>query len=108
MAAASAQQRIADPDPFTEPTAGLDLSGHGLLTPGRIYARLSAAQLAEQAVLRGEGLFTERGALVAYTGERTGRSPQDRYLVADPGEAKQIWWGPVNRAMDAAAADRLF
>jgi phosphoenolpyruvate carboxykinase (ATP) len=85
-----------------------DLSGHGLHHPGAIHANLPAAALMEQALIRDEGLFTERGALVAYTGPRTGRSPQDRYLVAQPPSQPEIAWGSVNRPMEPAAFDRLY
>jgi phosphoenolpyruvate carboxykinase (ATP) len=85
----------------------LDLRSHGLINPGKVYARLSPAGLAEIALQRGEGLLTKDGALVAYTGERTGRSPQDRYLIAEATNPKAIWWGPVNRPLDPAVFNRL-
>jgi phosphoenolpyruvate carboxykinase (ATP) len=78
----------------------------GLPNTGPVYANYVAPRLVEVALERGEGLLTERGALVAYTGSRTGRSPKDRYLVA--GTAKsEIWWGPVNRPMEIPVFDRL-
>jgi phosphoenolpyruvate carboxykinase (ATP) len=80
---------------------------HGLINPAAIYARLSPAHLIEQAVRRGEGQLADNGALVAYTGERTGRSPQDRYLVADKTDHDSIWWGNVNRAIESAVFGRL-
>jgi phosphoenolpyruvate carboxykinase (ATP) len=84
-----------------------DLSTHGLSNLGTVHFRLPPAALVEMALKRGEGLLTERGALAAYTGEHTGRSPRDRYLVATPSVQDQIWWGPVNRPMEPAAFDRL-
>jgi phosphoenolpyruvate carboxykinase (ATP) len=59
------------------------------------------------AARRQEGLFSQEGAFVAYTGLRTGRSPRDRFLVPEPGRESEICWGPVNRPMDAAVGDRL-
>lgn len=56
------------------------------------------AQLIEIAV-REEGCrLTGSGALVAYSGEKTGRSPKDKRIVAEP-ETEDIWWGPVNMRM---------
>src|SRR5437660_4122130 len=85
----------------------LDLRGHGLLNPGRVRENLSASELTELALARGEGLLSDRGALVAYTGARTGRSPRDRFLVADPSTRDQLWWGPINRPIEPAVFDRL-
>ena len=85
----------------------LDLRGHGLINTGRVHANLSAAELVERALKRGEGQLSARGALVALTGSHTGRSPRDRFLVADPACKDQIWWGPVNRPFEPAAFDRL-
>jgi phosphoenolpyruvate carboxykinase (ATP) len=60
------------------------------------------------ALARREGLLSGRGAFVAYTGSRTGRSPQDRFIVATPKARDEIWWGPVNRQIEPATFDRLF
>ncbi len=92
------------------PTAsgpGVDLREHGLLNPGRVYFNESPAVLTELALARGEALLSDRGALVANTGARTGRSPRDRFLVNDPSCAGDIWWGPVNRPVEPAVFDRL-
>jgi phosphoenolpyruvate carboxykinase (ATP) len=85
----------------------IDLAAHGLRNPGPVHANLSAAALTELAILRGEGVLAVKGALVARTGIHTGRSPQDRYVVAEPDTQDEVWWGPVNRAFEPAAFDRL-
>jgi phosphoenolpyruvate carboxykinase (ATP) len=107
MAVTLQQEPVAAAIAGGNSVAGLDLRPHGLINPGKVYARLSPAELAEIAVQRGEGLLTRGGALVAYTGERTGRSPQDRYLIAETANPNAIWWGSVNRPLDLAAFDRL-
>src|SRR5262245_37629192 len=86
----------------------LDLSVYGLRHTGTVYADLAPAALVEQALARGEGQLTATGALVAYTGAHTGRSPKDRYLVAEASSKGQIAWGAVNRPMEEAVFDRLF
>src|SRR5262245_40462470 len=65
----------------------------------KLHVNLAPAMLAELALARGEGLVTDRGALAVRTGQRTGRSPKDRFVVAEPGVTEQIWWGPINRPM---------
>ena len=69
----------------------------GLGNTGRVWANLSPAALTEHAVRRREGLLTDLGAVVAYTGKRTGRSPKDKYTVQEPGVAEQVDW-TANRA----------
>ena len=95
--------------------AGVDLRVHGLMNTGTVFANLSAAALTEAALARGEGLLSRKGAFAAYTGTHTGRSPKDRYLVAQPpsqpGETPRendssissTIWG-VNRAGRPASA----
>lgn len=40
------------------------------------------------------------GALIAYSGEKTGRSPDDKRIVEDAGSKDDVWWGPVNVPID--------
>jgi phosphoenolpyruvate carboxykinase (ATP) len=76
--------------------------------PGaRAKWNLAPAALYEEAIRRGEGLVAAEGPLVCRTGEHTGRSPKDKFLVREPSSDKEIAWGPVNRAMDPADFDKL-
>ena len=74
----------------------------------RIRADLSSATLAELAVQRGEGRFAANGAVVVETGERTGRSPKDRFIVREPGTAAEIDWGPINQPTAPSTFDALW
>ena len=43
--------------------------------------------------------MTSTGALTAYSGSKTGRSPLDKRVVKEESSEKDIWWGPVNKPM---------
>jgi phosphoenolpyruvate carboxykinase (ATP) len=72
-----------------------------------VRANLSTAELYEDAVRAGEGLIAADGPLVVRTGKHTGRSPQDKFIVKEPGSAGKIWWGEVNRPIALEHYDRL-
>lgn len=56
-----------------------------------IHKNLSIAELVERAVRSGDKLAAN-GALVAYTGKYTGRTPKDKHTVREPGSEANIWW----------------
>ncbi|KJS09251.1 MAG: phosphoenolpyruvate carboxykinase [ATP] [Gammaproteobacteria bacterium BRH_c0] len=63
----------------------------------QVFKNLNPAELIEQAILRREAVLTNSGALLTSSGERTGRSPADRFIVDEPSTTDAIAWGPVNR-----------
>ena len=67
----------------------------------------STAQLYEDALRADEGELAAAGPLVVRTGTHTGRSPQDKFIVDEPGSSGKIWWGEVNRPISEAHYDRL-
>jgi phosphoenolpyruvate carboxykinase (ATP) len=64
----------------------------GLKTSGTVHYNLGEAELYEQAIARSEAKLTAAGALVAYTGQHTGRSPKDKFVVRDASTEPHIWW----------------
>jgi len=77
-------------------------------TSGQIHRNLPTARLVEEALERREGHLAANGAFSVGTGERTGRSPNDRFVVDTQGVHEDIWWGKVNVATDDATFDRLY
>jgi phosphoenolpyruvate carboxykinase (ATP) len=43
--------------------------------------------------------ITASGALSAYSGAKTGRSPSDKRIVEEDSSKDNVWWGPVNKPM---------
>ena len=83
------------------------LSSHGLDPRGKIHWNLGWEQLHSIAVERGEATLTAHGVLLATTGDRTGRSPNDRFIVKEPGMADDVWWGDVNKSISPAIFEKL-
>ena len=76
------------------------LETHGI-TVEKIYRNASPAALYEAALQNEHGTgITATGALVALSGEKTGRSPKDKRIVQDGTTEEDIWWGPVNIGLD--------
>jgi phosphoenolpyruvate carboxykinase (ATP) len=84
------------------------LRTHGLTNLAAVHWNLSASQLVEKAIQSGEGVLSAEGALVARTGQFTGRSPKDKFIVRDPSTEATVNWGPVNQPMSPEHFDRLF
>lgn len=84
------------------------LEALGIANTGMVYRNLSIAELAEEALLRGEGVFASNGALAVETGKYTGRSPQDRYVVDEPSIHDEISWGKVNVAISEEKFENIY
>ncbi len=87
--------------------AKFGLDAQGIATSARLHWNLTTAPLVEHAVSRGEGLLAKHGPLVVQTGEHTGRSAQDKFVVRDAITESTVWWGKTNKAMEREAFDRL-
>ncbi len=83
------------------------LRAAGLANLGPEHWNLGVPALYEAAVRRGEAAIAANGPLVCLTGQHTGRSPSDKFLVREPSSAEHVWWGPVNRPLDQTRFDRL-
>ena len=72
-----------------------------------VFENLTTDELVAKALERNEGRITSQGALAADTGEFTGRSPKDKFLVKDAQTADAAWWGAVNQPFEEAKFDAL-
>ena len=85
----------------------VDLSGQGLAPAGTVVWQPTTAQLYTAALKSGAGALAHGGPLVVDTGKFTGRSPQDKFVVAEPGSEQRIWWGEINKPLSEERFDGL-
>ncbi len=64
-----------------------------------VHANLAAPALVAEALRRNEGRLSVDGALVVQTGQHTGRSARDKFIVDEPSVTDEIWWGKVNNRL---------
>ncbi len=84
-----------------------ELEQHGLEVGGRIHWHPTTAQLYMHALERRDGQLAEGGPIVVDTGQHTGRSPKDKFIVREPGSEERIWWGDVNADISEASFEQL-
>ena len=82
------------------------LQDQGFVGLGNVYYNSIEPALVEAAVQRGEGTLGKGGAFLCTTGQFTGRSPKDKFVVRTPAVEGSIWW-ENNAPMAPDAFDRL-
>jgi len=75
------------------------LTGTGVAGAMPVHANLTAPGLTAHALRRNEGRLSADGAFMAVTGQHTGRSVQDKFVVDDPSVHDAVWWGRINQPM---------
>ena len=90
----------------TEPFIRAELSSLGLRWIGQVSWNEANWRLTQRAVARHEALLSATGSLVVDTGAHTGRSPKDKYIVADAETEATVWWDN-NQRMERAQFDLL-
>ena len=83
------------------------LEAQGISGLGTVYYNDIEPALVEAAVRRGEGRLGKGGAFLCSTGQFTGRSPKDKFVVRTPAVEDSIWW-ENNAPMAPEAFDRLY
>ena len=72
-----------------------------------VYWNLTSKELADISLKKGEATQTSTGAININTGEFTGRSPMDRFIVKDKLTKNSVWWGDINLSFDQKKFDKL-
>ena len=76
------------------------LQAHGI-TVSEVFRNLSPSSLYEEAIRHEPGTsISDTGCLIAYSGNKTGRSPKDKRVVRHQDSENNVWWGPVNFPLD--------
>lgn len=89
------------------PHSPVNLESQGLYNLKSLYWNLPTPALYEEALKRNEGILSHLGPLVVRTGQFTGRSPNDKFVVDEPSSHDYIWWGKVNRPFEAHRFEEL-
>lgn len=85
-----------------------DLSMTGISNTALIHYQYSPEDLVIEAIGRGEGVLNDTGALVISTGEFTGRSPKDKFIVKDELTADTVNWNEFNIPISADHFDIIY
>jgi phosphoenolpyruvate carboxykinase (ATP) len=84
------------------------LEHHGIHNPGEVHWTPHTPALYEHAIQRREGYIAHLGPLVVYTGQHTGRSPKDRFIVKEATTAEHVAWGATNQPISESAFDKIY
>jgi phosphoenolpyruvate carboxykinase (ATP) len=91
----------------TQITKTIALDDYGIKN-AKVRYQLSADELHDITIEKGQGVEVSSGALAVNTGEFTGRSPQDRFIVKDDITKDKVWWGNINIPFEPDAFDKLY
>ena len=100
--------RLSFPRPHHLSVIGQDLEyfSQAGFDMDRIQIKRNApvALLYEDAIRNEGAIISSSGALINFSGKKTGRSPKDKRIVYEETSKDDIWWGSVNIKMD----ERMF
>ncbi|SDS27045.1 phosphoenolpyruvate carboxykinase (ATP) [Winogradskyella sediminis] len=88
-------------------TKTISLDQYGIKN-AKVNYQLSSEELHNETIAKGQGVEASTGALAVNTGEFTGRSPMDRFIVKDDITKDKIWWGDINIAFDSDKFQKLY
>jgi len=90
----------------TQVTKTISLEDYGI-NNATVHYQLTPEELHYDTIEHGMGVKTNTGALAINTGEFTGRSPKDRFIVKDEVTREKVWWGPINLPFESDQFDKL-
>ncbi len=88
-------------------TKSISLRQYGIENEN-IFYQLTPSELHEITTKKRMGKKASTGALAINTGEFTGRSPMDRFIVKDDITSDKVWWGNINIPFESKNFDRLY
>ncbi len=88
-------------------TKTISLEDYGI-TDAQVHYQLPPEDLHRITIEKEQGVEVSSGALAVNTGEFTGRSPKDRFLVKDDETRDRVWWGDINIPFDPEKFDALY
>lgn len=91
----------------TQITKSISLDEYGIKN-AKVNYQLPPEQLHNIAIKKGQGVEASSGALAINTGEFTGRSPKDRFIVEDAITKDKVWWGNINIPVDPDKFQKLY
>ena len=91
----------------THTTKSISLQEYGIID-AKVNYQLSPDQLHDITISKGQGVETSSGALAVNTGEFTGRSPKDRFIVKDAITKDRVWWGNINIPFESDKFEQLY
>ncbi|WP_053976934.1 phosphoenolpyruvate carboxykinase (ATP) [Mangrovimonas xylaniphaga] len=91
----------------TQTTKTISLDGYGIKN-AKVKYQLSPEELHNITIAKGQGVEASSGALAINTGEFTGRSPKDRFIVKDEITKDKVWWGDINIPFESDKFEKLY
>jgi Phosphoenolpyruvate carboxykinase (ATP) len=85
-----------------------NLLSSGLQSSQKVHYQLTPNELLADSLSKGQGILNDSGALVINTGEFTGRSPKDRFILRDETTWNAINWNEFNISIEPKYFDIIY
>jgi len=92
---------------YTQNTKTISLDQYRIKN-AKVQYQIPPQKLHKITIEKGQGVETSSGALAVNTGEFTGRSPKDRFIVKDDITKDRVWWGDINIPFEPEAFENLY